>query len=32
MGYYEEIYEYVKACGGKYFDSLAEEIKIKMKN
>lgn len=31
MEYYEEIYEYVKTCGGQYFESLAEEIKIKMK-
>lgn len=31
MGYYENIYEYVKTCGGKYFDALAEEIEIKMK-
>ena len=31
MGYYKEIYAYVKACGGPYFDSLAEEIKMKLK-
>ena len=31
MGYYEEIYEYVRSRGGQYFDSLAEEIKMKMK-
>lgn len=30
MGYYKEIYEYVKARGGRYFDSLTEEIKLKM--
>ena len=31
MGYYEEIYEYVRSRGGQYFNSLAEEIKMKMK-
>lgn len=32
MGYYENIYEYVKARGGQYFDALTEEIEIKMKS
>ena len=32
MGYYKEIYEYVKARGGQYFDILAEEIEMKMKS
>lgn len=31
MGYYEEIYEYVKSRGGQYFDSLTEEIEMKMR-
>ena len=26
MGYYKEIYEYVKARDGQYFNSLTEEI------
>lgn len=30
MGYYEDIYEYVKSRGGQYFDALTEEIEIKM--
>lgn len=30
MGYYEEIYEYVKSCGGQYFESLTAEIELKI--
>lgn len=32
MGYYKNIYEYVKARGGQYFNALTEEIEIKMKS
>ena len=32
MGYYKEIYEYVKTRGGQYFDILTEEIEMKMKS
>ena len=32
MGYYEEIYEFVKLRGGSYFESLSTEIEIKMKS
>ena len=30
MGYYEEIYEFVKSRGGLYFDSLSTEIELKL--
>lgn len=31
LGYYENIYEYVKTRGGRYFNALTEEIEMKMK-
>lgn len=32
MGYYKEIYEFVKSRGGQYFESLSAEIGIKLKS
>lgn len=30
MGYYKEIYDIIKSCGGKYFENLKKEIEEKI--